>query len=190
MQKWKSFFTFYPVFFEHTFCVFAIWKLLIKENYQPIGGIILDNKIIYDEIEIKVNDKKTNKDIKFDKKLSVSTPVSKNKKSAIKENKTKVIVIDAGHGGEDPGAIGLGGTYEKNIVLAMAKQLRDVLKKNSQYKIILTRETDKFIKLQERAKIAEKNNANCENKCLTNEVKSDIYVTQRSSSYPGSRSWA
>ena len=46
------------------------------------------------------------------------------------------VVIDAGHGGEDPGAIGLGGTYEKHIVLAMAKQLRDVLKKNPQYKII------------------------------------------------------
>ena len=120
------------------------------------------NEIVYEEMEITVKDVKTNKNIKFDKKLSISKPVSKSSKSSkstIKEEKPKVIVIDAGHGGEDPGAIGLGGTYEKHIVLAMAKQLRDVLKKNPQYKIILTRDTDKFIKLQERANIAEKNNA-------------------------------
>jgi len=82
------------------------------------------------------------------------------KHSAVeKKDEKKVIVIDAGHGGKDPGTIGPAGTYEKTIALALAKQLRDILVKNSDYKVILTRENDTFIQLQDRAKIAEKANA-------------------------------
>ena len=75
------------------------------------------------------------------------------------EDERKIIVIDAGHGGKDPGTIGVNGTYEKTIALAIARQLRDILVKNPMYKVILTREGDTFIPLQERAKIAERNNA-------------------------------
>ena len=144
---------------EKEFDKFIEKKLVLSSFNTSSNKENKTTKIVYEDIEVKVKNSKTNQNIKFDKKLSISKPVSKTSKSTIKESKPKVIVIDAGHGGEDPGAIGLGGTYEKNIVLAMAKQLRDVLKKNPQYKIILTRETDKFIKLQERARIAEKNNA-------------------------------
>ncbi len=84
---------------------------------------------------------------------------TKTTSSAPKIDKPKIIVIDAGHGGKDPGTIGATGTQEKNIVLSMAKQLRDILKKNPQYKIIMTRETDIFLPLRERSEIAEKNNA-------------------------------
>ena len=135
-------------------------KMLVLPSVESLSDKKNNSRgIVYEEVEIEITDSKTKENIKFDKKLSVSKPISKSSKTVIKEDKPKVIVIDAGHGGEDPGAIGLGGTYEKHIVLAMAKQLRDVLKKNPQYKVILTRETDKFIKLQERARIAEKNNA-------------------------------
>lgn len=65
-----------------------------------------------------------------------------------------VIVIDAGHGGVDPGASGVGGSYEKHITLAIARQLRDTLKKTGRYKVILTRERDIFIALRERTAIA------------------------------------
>ncbi len=92
------------------------------------------------------------------------THVKKNKKNmkqniAVKKTDKKTIVIDAGHGGKDPGTIGVNGTYEKNIALSFAKQLRDILKKNPDYRVVLTRDDDTFIPLQERAKIAEHENA-------------------------------
>lgn len=69
------------------------------------------------------------------------------------------IVIDAGHGGKDPGAIGVGGAYEKNVTLAAAKQLADLLRQDDRYKVILTRTTDRFILLHDRVKIARAANA-------------------------------
>ena len=66
----------------------------------------------------------------------------------------KVIVLDAGHGGADPGAIGIGGTYEKHITLAMAKELKEELDKTGRYKVYLTRNRDVFIPLRKRVQIA------------------------------------
>jgi N-acetylmuramoyl-L-alanine amidase len=71
----------------------------------------------------------------------------------------KTVVIDPGHGGHDPGCLG-SFTKEKNIVLSVSKKLADLFK--AQYpgiKVIMTRETDVFIPLFERAAIANRNNA-------------------------------
>ena len=76
-----------------------------------------------------------------------------------KSSKRKIIVIDAGHGGVDPGAIGYNGTYEKNITLSMAKELKDLLEDNSNYKVYLTRSRDVFIPLRERVKISRSHDA-------------------------------
>lgn len=76
-----------------------------------------------------------------------------------KDNSKKVIVIDAGHGGHDPGAIGYSGVYEKTITLATAKELKSQLDKNGKYKVFLTRSTDVFIPLRQRVQIARKHNA-------------------------------
>lgn len=65
-----------------------------------------------------------------------------------------VVVIDAGHGGVDPGAVGRGDIYEKTITLAIAKKLRDQLKRSGQYTVIMTREDDRFLKLYQRVAIA------------------------------------
>ena len=70
-----------------------------------------------------------------------------------------MIVIDAGHGGKDSGALGLSKTMEKNITLAMAKALRDGLLKTGRYRVALTREDDRYILLPERVNIARKLNA-------------------------------
>ena len=72
------------------------------------------------------------------------------------ESTKKVIVLDPGHGGKDPGAIGYSGMYEKNITLAMGKELKTMLDKTGKYKVYLTRSTDKFIPLRDRVKIARK----------------------------------
>ena len=72
----------------------------------------------------------------------------------------KTIVIDAGHGGKDPGAVGYRGTKEKDIALDVAKRLEKKLSKNMNVKIIMTRDEDVFLKLSERTKIANESNGN------------------------------
>jgi len=72
--------------------------------------------------------------------------------------KIKTIIIDAGHGGKDPGTISRTGIHEKKIVLNIALKLRDYLKENyDDVNIILTRDKDEFIDVRERAKIANQN---------------------------------
>ncbi|NBX04290.1 MAG: N-acetylmuramoyl-L-alanine amidase [Alphaproteobacteria bacterium] len=77
-------------------------------------------------------------------------------KQLTKNTKTKkpLIVIDPGHGGIDPGAHGTGRSFEKDIVLSYAHTLKDHLLKTGKYRVMLTREGDKFIRLRERVAIA------------------------------------
>ena len=65
-----------------------------------------------------------------------------------------VVAIDPGHGGEDPGATGPSGLREKDVVLAIALQLRDRLNANSNMRAMLTRDADFFVPLHERVKKA------------------------------------
>lgn len=89
------------------------------------------------------------KESKVAEKAAANKPVIK-----ANNNTKKVIVLDPGHGGQDPGAIGYSGVYEKNITLAMGRELKALLDKKGKYKVYLTRNTDKFIPLRERVKIA------------------------------------
>jgi N-acetylmuramoyl-L-alanine amidase len=61
-----------------------------------------------------------------------------------------VIVLDPGHGGRDPGAIGLSGVHEKDITLNMGRDLRKALEATGRYKVIMTRDRDTAIRLRER----------------------------------------
>ena len=74
-------------------------------------------------------------------------------------NKKKIIVLDPGHGGVDPGAIGVNRVYEKTITLAIAKQLKTQLMRSGKYDVRLTREKDIFIPLRQRVAIARRANA-------------------------------
>ncbi|MDR2157937.1 MAG: N-acetylmuramoyl-L-alanine amidase [Holosporaceae bacterium] len=65
-------------------------------------------------------------------------------------NRKRAVVIDAGHGGMDPGTIGVTGNSEKNITLIAAIELRNALLKSGKYKVILTRDRDVFVSLDER----------------------------------------
>ncbi|OMF48579.1 hypothetical protein BK135_09790 [Paenibacillus peoriae] len=68
----------------------------------------------------------------------------------------KTIVIDAGHGAKDPGAVGPAGKKEKDFNLTMAIKVEAFLKDNPELKVILTRGTDVFLELKERVSIANK----------------------------------
>lgn len=92
--------------------------------------------------------------------INSDTVVTTEKKKETPKTDTKqhIIVIDAGHGGKDPGCIGKGGTQEKTVVLSVAKKLKSKLDANG-YKTFLTRSGDSYLKLAERAEIAEKKHA-------------------------------
>lgn len=83
-----------------------------------------------------------------------------------------IIAIDAGHGGEDSGAIGANGTYEKDVTLAIAKALRDQLNGRAGISAVLTREGDYYIPLVERRRIAR------------DKHRSDIFVSVHADAAP------
>ncbi|RUM37485.1 MAG: hypothetical protein DSY58_03815 [Desulfobulbus sp.] len=71
----------------------------------------------------------------------------------------QTLVIDPGHGGRDPGAIGGQGTREKDIVLDIALKLQKKLQKIGRYNVLLTRETDRYVSLADRVRFANMHNA-------------------------------
>ena len=66
----------------------------------------------------------------------------------------KTIVIDPGHGGRDPGAHGQRGTEEKDITLKVGLKLRDLLRRDPTVRVLMTRERDVFVELEDRARFA------------------------------------
>jgi|Deesub1362B_J571_1020462.scaffolds.fasta_scaffold04019_3 N-acetylmuramoyl-L-alanine amidase len=66
------------------------------------------------------------------------------------------IILDPGHGGKDPGTIGYGGLKEKDIVLDVAKRLKKLLEKRLGVKVLMTRESDRFVGLRQRSAFANK----------------------------------
>ena len=85
--------------------------------------------------------------------------------------KDMIIVLDPGHGGKDPGALGRKGTREKDIVLKISGHLRDLLAKKTKAKVFMTRESDVFIELKDRATFA-------------NQHKADLFVSIHINSHP------
>lgn len=74
------------------------------------------------------------------------------RKKAAPASPKRIVVLDAGHGGKDPGAIGVGGVVEKRVNLAIAKSLLQRLEARDGYKVVLTRSTDVFLRLRERVR--------------------------------------
>lgn len=83
----------------------------------------------------------------------------------------KVIVIDPGHGGKDPGAVGRLGTAEKDVTLQVGLRLRDLLKKHLGVEVQMTRDRDVFVELGDRAKFA-------------NSKEADLFVSIHVNSHP------
>lgn len=90
--------------------------------------------------------------------LKLSLPV------AAKEGSKRRIVIDAGHGGKDPGAIGPSGLMEKHVVLALAKTLGKRVEEDLGWEVIYTRKDDTYLPLEERTAIA-------------NEAGADLFIS-------------
>lgn len=88
-------------------------------------------------------------------------------------NAKRVIVLDAGHGGVDPGATGVDGTFEKDLVLSLAKEVRKALENTGRYTVVMTRDSDIFLSLKARVAVGRRN-------------KADLFVSLHADSAPGS----
>ena len=101
-----------------------------------------------DRLAIRINDAKAFKKATTNFKSTLLSPPDRN----------RVIVIDAGHGGKDPGAVGYKKYREKIVVFSVAKELKKLLRSRG-YTVYMTRDRDKFIKLSKRTQYANKRNA-------------------------------
>jgi len=85
--------------------------------------------------------------------------------------KPKLIVLDPGHGGKDPGALGVRGTEEKHVVIKVAHMVQHQLQAGGRYRVVLTRGGDTFIPLRERVARAE-------------DVNADLFLSIHADSHP------
>jgi len=128
-----------------------IYKFLLKKFFLII--VLILSSCTYNEIEI------SKKNIQFDKSnkpvLYTDEKLERDfRKEKEKINKQYIVVIDPGHGGKDPGAIGVKGTFEKDINLLFSKIMKSVLSSNN-IKVKLTRTDDRYLYLRERINFAE-----------------------------------
>ncbi len=126
---------------------FNTLRIVLTNNKKLKPIYIIKNK----QIIIKVKKNKT-----VNKVLPKVLP--KKGSNYIRVIKEKTIVIDAGHGGKDSGAVGPSRRYEKTITLNIGKYLFKILKERG-YKVYLTRARDKYVSLKYRTKLANKKNA-------------------------------
>tara|TARA_B100000963_G_C22581431_1_gene651034 strand:+ start:320 stop:1177 length:858 start_codon:yes stop_codon:yes gene_type:complete len=129
-----------------------VYKFFFTKFFLTI--VLILSSCSYKEIEVN------NEHIQFDKSnYSILYTDKKLEKEFTKEkekiNEKYVVVIDPGHGGKDPGAIGVNGTLEKDINLLFATIIKSVLS-SSNIKVELTRTDDRYLYLRERINFAEK----------------------------------
>ncbi|WP_096020388.1 N-acetylmuramoyl-L-alanine amidase family protein [Campylobacter lanienae] len=110
---------------------------------------------------------------KTDKNPTTQKNSQKTPTKVANQAKGKVVVLDAGHGGKDAGAVGKNKLYEKNIVLNIALEAGKILK-NRGYKVYYTRSNDKFINLRDRTSFA-------------NEKKADIFISIHANAAPNEK---
>ncbi|MFH1824712.1 MAG: N-acetylmuramoyl-L-alanine amidase [Candidatus Firestonebacteria bacterium] len=139
-----------PLFLQKKFFV-------SRDSLVYILKTILDTEVLYDKREKAIMIKKKiiiSKEVKS----NVSKKEIKQEKILIKGEKFEVrkIIIDAGHGGKDSGAVGKTGLFEKDCSLDIALELSKLIKKELKIDVILTREKDVYLSLPERCSLANK----------------------------------
>ncbi|MCX7985272.1 MAG: N-acetylmuramoyl-L-alanine amidase, partial [Bacteroidetes bacterium] len=144
-------------------------KLLSRQLNYPISKFFVFQSPTSVQLTLKVADEieraeilqdptTTNLHVLLRSKIAPERTPPKPKKDLSKERerwKLDVIVLDPGHGGKDPGTIGVRGTYEKNVTLGVALKLGELIKRSMpDVKVVFTRTTDTFVELYRRTQIA------------------------------------
>jgi len=108
--------------------------------------------------------------------IDVKDPAGSRKRDVVKKQNLRdvVVAIDAGHGGNDPGATGRLGTHEKNVTLQIAKRLKKVIDGTKGMRAELIRRSDRFMRLRERIKRA-------------HELDADLMISVHADSFPDVR---
>ncbi|MBE9562522.1 MAG: N-acetylmuramoyl-L-alanine amidase [Proteobacteria bacterium] len=151
----------------------------LKKPIRTKSFLIKPNKSGGNRLVIEINPKSASKTFKDTFKPKKSAKPVKNVKAKSKSSlfqhqigkRDLIIAIDAGHGGIDSGAIGVGGTYEKNITLAIAKKLATLVSAQRGMRPVMIRNGDYFIKLQKRIDLAR-------------EYSADLLVSIHADAYP------
>jgi N-acetylmuramoyl-L-alanine amidase len=125
------------------------------------------NKAAVNKVALKIND--DNIVVKTTVKTILNTKI-------FYRTKPMVVVIDAGHGGKDPGAIGQYGTREKDVVLSIARMLANLVNEQPKMRAVLTRDGDYFISLRKRLEITRRSKAD-----LFIAIHADSYFNNRAS---------
>jgi N-acetylmuramoyl-L-alanine amidase len=135
---------------------FVVAKLDVLKNDDGAGYRVAVDMSAASEREfdeaLSVQAQTTGSTVSTEKGDRVGAPVAK-------PDRRFTVVIDPGHGGIDGGAEGLSGTIEKNVTLSFATELRDKLVALDKYDVFMTRETDEFLALDERVRIARQHEA-------------------------------
>ncbi|NVJ53343.1 MAG: N-acetylmuramoyl-L-alanine amidase [Campylobacteraceae bacterium] len=139
----------------------GVKQIVIKQETPNTLRILFEDRYNLKTVYFFVNNKRLILkvlDAKNSSSNSSKTISKKPKKVQYRPGLNKVVVIDAGHGGKDPGGIGPRKRYEKVVVFKVAKYLESHLKKRG-YKVYLTRNRDNFIKVRNRTVLANKKSA-------------------------------
>ena len=125
------------------------------EQPDPLLQFLQNNENFLDKMEVRVERKP-------DQNAEIKAERPKHGKPVV--DRLVTITLDPGHGGEDPGAIGRGGSYEKHVTLAVAKRLKRKIDAEPNMRAVLTRDTDYFVPLQMRVQKARR-------------IQSDLFVS-------------
>lgn len=125
----------------------------------PAAGKVFLELFVTEGVETKIFKLKKFQDKPHRLVMDITLPEIEKEESLAREQvkvirKDKIIVIDPGHGGDDPGATGKQGTMEKNVVLAIGKKLKGVLNSSEGTRAFLTREEDYYVPFKKRLSIA------------------------------------
>ncbi len=129
------------------------------QEEDPLASVIkeLEKQPDRPTVKTQVATKPTVKPTEKPTTKPVAKPAAKpTAKPTAKKSEKIVVVVDAGHGGEDPGAVGRKKTYEKHVVLAIAKRLEKLIANDKTMKCVMTRKSDHFLSLSQRVMIAQK----------------------------------
>ncbi len=150
--------------FESTPVSGAVKKLIVEELPEAVqltfklNTNILEHTVWQDENTYQINISLITKRISSESDSEAIILPNEEIADFLEDEQEKwkidCIVIDPGHGGKDPGAIGATGLYEKTVVLDIALRLQKLIKKETDLKVVLTRDDDTFIPLKNRTKFA------------------------------------
>ena len=114
------------------------------EEHDPLMALIMKDS----PLDAAMGD--TGKDTATVARQQPSQPARRGGRNEPAVNRLHTVVLDAGHGGEDPGAIGRGGSYEKNVTLSIARRLKRKIDAEPGMRAVLTRDGDYFVPLHQR----------------------------------------